>query len=487
MLFNTFTFVVFLSIVFSLHWFVLKPTKVKNLFLLLSSYIFYGCWNWKFLFLMFFTCLCSYLAGGAIEKHVEQDPKKSKMFLAVNVIVNLLILGVFKYYNFFIENISVFFHELGFHLDFPTVKLILPVGISFYTFQAISYTIDVYRRKIDSSKDPIAFFSFISFFPQLVAGPIERAINLLPQFEKERKFDYNMAVDGCRQMLWGYFKKMVIADGCAYYVNPVFAEPHSFSCLALMLGAVLFAFQIYADFSGYSSIAIGCAKLFGIQLQPNFLTPYFSKNIVEFWRRWHISLNRWFVDYVYIPFGGSRVPKIKIVRNVFVVFLLSGLWHGADWTFVLWGLFHACLFLPYVLFEKTKGNRDGDGDDKTGWAMNLGNVMQMIVTFGWVTIGWVFFRSASIAEIKNFFECLLRFRMYGEWDWIYFHNSILIFIGIVFMLVVEWLNRECQYDFQKLPQQRILRIFLYVSLITSCILSYYTTIESENTFIYFQF
>lgn len=339
MLFNSIEFLIFLPIVFALYWLSKKSLKLQNLLIVVVSYIFYGWWNYRFLFLIALTTACSFLSGLLVEKCERQRAKKA--ITISNITLNLGILGVYKYYNFFTDSFQQILNSLGMHADWPVLNLVLPVGISFYTFQALSYTIDVYNKKIEPTHDVVSFFAFISFFPQLVAGPIERATNLLPQFRKARTFDYSKAVDGCRQMLWGFFKKMVIADNAAFFVQKIFDAPESYHGLTLLVGAVLFSIQIYCDFSGYSDIAIGCARLFGIELRANFRFPYFSRNIAEFWRRWHISLNKWFVDYVYIPLGGSRVSKFKVIRNTFIIFLLSGLWHGANWTFVIWGG-HSC-------------------------------------------------------------------------------------------------------------------------------------------------
>ncbi len=343
MLFNSIEFAIFLPIVFLLYWFVFnRSLKLQNLFIVAVSYVFYGWWDWRFLFLIAFTSFCSWGSGLLIERY-NSKPKKAKTISTLNIVLNLLILGVFKYYDFFAKEFAELF---GLSSDGILLNIILPVGISFYTFQALSYSIDVYRGKLKPTHDIVQFFAFVSFFPQLVAGPIERAINLLPQFEKPRRFDYDIAVDGMRQILWGLFKKMVVADNCAVYVDQVFSNYQSHSGSTLLLAAVLFTFQIYGDFSGYSDIAIGTAKLFGIKLMRNFNMPYFSRDIAEFWRRWHISLTTWFRDYVYIPLGGSRVSKAKVVRNTFVIVLLSGFCHGANWSFSVGGAYHGLRCLP---------------------------------------------------------------------------------------------------------------------------------------------
>src|SRR5574344_1901223 len=310
MLFNSFEFLVFLPIVFFLYWFVFKKLKWQNALVVVASYVFYGWWDWRFLILIAFTTLCSYFSGLLLEK-TEGNNIRQKWISAGNITLNLVILGFFKYFNFFGESFADLLRVFGLNADWTTLNIILPVGISFYTFQALSYTIDVYRKKIEPTHDIVAFFAFISFFPQLVAGPIERATNLLPQFQKSRSFEYEQGVDGMRQMLWGFFKKIVIADNCATSVNQIFANYADMQSTTLILGAILFSIQIYCDFSGYSDIAIGCAKLFGIRLMRNFNNPYFSRDIAEFWRRWHISLTTWFRDYIYIPLGGSRTTKAK--------------------------------------------------------------------------------------------------------------------------------------------------------------------------------
>ena len=351
MLFNSIEFLLFLPIVFLLYWGVFhRNLRWQNAFLVLSSYVFYGWWDWRFLILIAFTSLCSWWSGLLIYK----NKSRSLVFLWLNIGTNLLILGTFKYFNFFVSNFVEAFALLGFSLHVTSLQLILPVGISFYTFQALSYSIDIYKEKIKPTEDYIAFFAYVSFFPQLVAGPIERATNLLPQILKSRSFKYEEAVDGCRQILWGFFKKVLIADNCAVYVDTVFNDYTQYNASTLWFGALMFTFQIYGDFSGYSDIAIGTAKLFGIRLKKNFNLPYFSRNVAEFWKRWHISLNTWFVDYVYIPLGGGRNGKWIKLRNTIIIFLTSGLWHGANWTYVFWGLYHALLFVPLIL---TGGNK----------------------------------------------------------------------------------------------------------------------------------
>lgn len=484
MLFNSLEFLVFLPIVFLLYWFVFKSLRLQNLLIVVASYVFYGWWDRKFLLLIAFTSLCSYASGIGIGINKEKgNTQQSKVLCIANVIVNLGILGVYKYYNFFVESFVSAFSSVGIALQSTTLNLILPVGISFYTFQALSYTIDVYKGKIEATKDIVSFFAFLSFFPQLVAGPIELATNLLPQFQCGRKFDYTYAVEGCRQMLWGFFKKVVIADNCAYYANIAFNNTDECGSVSLVLGALFFTFQIYGDFSGYSSIAIGCAKLFGISLRPNFLVPYFSRDIAEFWRRWHISLNKWFVDYVYIPLGGSRVSKIKVIRNTFVIFLLSGLWHGANWTYVCWGGYHACLFLPLIVLNKNHRYSGNFGANKIP---SPKEILGMLTTFCMVVFGWIIFRADSLEHISAFLEGILSMRanmtcyVSAKETW-----WLLLLIG--FMLIVEWINRNSIVEFQRLPNNSFVRNGLYILLISAVYVSYMLSVEDDKTFIYFQF
>lgn len=357
MLFNSIDFLIFLPTVFLLYWFVFqKNLKLQNLFLLAISYFFYCWWDWRFLFLILLCSGMNYVAGVLLASNDNQ--KKRKLILTLSCFFSLGLLCVFKYFNFFIDNFINAFALVGIQLQARTLNIILPVGISFYTFKALSYTIDVYKRKLKPTKDIIAFFLFVAFFPQLLAGPIDRATNLLPQFYIKRSFEYDKAADGMRQILWGLFKKIVIADNCATYVNQISANYQTLPASTLVLGAVYFSFQIYGDFSGYSDIAIGTSRLFGFSSIRNFSIPYFSRDIAEFWRRWHISLTAWFRDYLYIPLGGNRGTKFHVVRNVFIIFLVCGFWHGANWTFIVWGLINALYFVPLFLLGKNRKNID---------------------------------------------------------------------------------------------------------------------------------
>lgn len=480
MLFNSFEFLIFLPIVFLLYWFVFKPLKWQNLFVVAASYLFYGWWDWRFLILIAITTFCSYASGLLIQKYSGRR-RHQRIVCASNILLNLIILGIFKYLNFFGENFALLLDALGFKCDWVTLDILLPVGISFYTFQALSYTIDVYRGNIQPTRNIVAFFAFISFFPQLVAGPIERATNLLPQFLVPRKFDYAKAVDGMRQILWGLFKKMVVADNCAVAVNMIFDQYQSFDGLTLFIGALLFTFQIYGDFSGYSDIAIGTARLFGINLMRNFNYPYFSRDIAEFWRRWHISLTTWFRDYLYFPLGGSRRGKWKSIRNTFIIFLVSGMWHGANWTFICWGAYNAALFLPLLI---SGHNRRYTGVVAQGRLLpSLKELLQMAVTFLLVVIGWIIFRAENINDAFNYITLMVT----DFTPCVPQHGKNALFYAAL-LLVVEWLHRDKQFGLQisyggGLLARRTVRWAIYV------VLALFTLLwaGTQEEFIYFQF
>lgn len=468
MLFTSIEFFVFLPVVFVLYWLLNRYTRWQNLLVVVASYVFYGWWDWRFLLLIAFTSLCSYFSGLLIG-----SGRWRKTSLWSNIIVNLAILGLFKYYDFFAAELASL---LGCSGDNAMLNLILPVGISFYTFQALSYSIDVYQKKLEPTHDSVAFFAYVSFFPQLVAGPIERATNLLPQFQQKRLFDYTTAVDGIRQMLWGFFKKLVVADNCASFVDNIWGHIAGQSSLNLAMAAALFSIQIYCDFSGYSDIAIGTAKLFGIRLMRNFNVPYFSRDIAEFWRRWHISLTTWFRDYIYIPLGGSRVNKARVVRNIFVIFLVSGFWHGANWTFLLWGAFHALLFLPLILLGKNRKYTDIVADGR--WLPNIKELCQILLTFILTALGWILFRSQSISEAGIFYQ-----EMFSNG-----FNSTNIPLRticfVVVMLVVEWLQRSREHglDMSRV-HSGIVRYACYLSILAFIFIFG----VFNETFIYFQF
>ena len=481
MLFNSFEFLIFLPIVFLLYWFVFRTRRWQNLLVVIASYFFYGWWDWRFLLLIALTSLCSYGSGLLLE-HFEDQRRKQKIVSALNIVLNLGILGVFKYYNFFIENLDALLSVLGWRLDWVTMAVILPVGISFYTFQALSYTIDVYQKKLPATHDIIEFFAYISFFPQLVAGPIERATNLLPQFQKKRHFDEDKALDGFRQMLWGFFKKLVIADNCATIVNGYWDSYQELPGLTLFLVGVFFTFQIYCDFSGYSDIAIGCARLFGFNLMRNFNFPYFSRSIPEFWRRWHISLTTWFRDYIYFPLGGSRCDKWKIIRNVYIVWGISGLWHGANWTFVCWGLFHATLLAVYNLFGiNTKYNNVVTFGRNLPTAKEL---FQMTLTFFLAVIGWIIFRAETMTQAVDYLSLMLTNKFYDP-------SCLQVKSYLCYcllLMLVEWLQRDKQHALQW--KQTILENKRWLQCAVDYIIMFLIVFVGNfqgNQFIYFQF
>lgn len=452
------------------------------MFVVVASSIFYGWWDWRFLILIYITITISYITSLMIVRYV----KWGGVIAGLNILINLGILCYYKYLNFFADSLRVLFSQFGYQLDWFTLDVLLPVGISFYTFQALSYSIDVIRGNIRPTKDFIAFAAYISFFPQLVAGPIERSTQLLPQFLKRREFDYDTAVDGMRQILWGFFKKLIIADNCAYLANQIFDNYEVCNGSLLALGALFFTFQIYGDFSGYSDIAIGTAKLFGIQLMRNFNLPYFSRDIAEFWRRWHISLNKWFVDYVYIPLGGSRCGRLINIRNILIVFLLSGLWHGANWTFVVWGAYNGILIIIYLQLGMNKKRSEIISPNR--FIPSMREILEMIVTFSLVVIGWIIFRAESLQHAIGYFngmisQSLAQVPNFRDID----VGSMQLCYTLVFICVlqiVEWSLRKKRFGLDLSHCSHwLLRWSIYLSIIAML------TIFSgeQEKFIYFQF
>ena len=482
MLFNSIDFAVFLPIVFLLYWLVAgNNQQFQNLLIVIASYVFYGWWDWRFLFLIFFSTCIDYFIG--IKLKNEAVERNRKVLLWISLIINLSILGIFKYYNFFIENFVTAFSVFGVELKAHSLNIILPVGISFYTFQTLSYAIDVYKRKLTPNEDFIAFTAFVSFFPQLVAGPIERAQNLLPQFHKSRSFDYTKATDGMRQILWGLFKKIVIADNCAVFADQVFNNSAEMNGSTLILGVLFFAFQIYGDFSGYSDIAIGTAKLFGIHLMKNFAFPYFSRDIAEFWRRWHISLSSWFRDYVYIPLGGSHGSIYTKVRNVLIIFILSAFWHGAKWTFMAWGVLHAFYFLPLLL---NKSHRKHVGVvAKSKRLPSLREFFQITTTFGLTILAWVFFRAESMSQAINMFSTIFSASLFEFPDFWEMRKAIPTIILTIIFVLIEWQGREQEFAIEKLSYQwkTPFRYAFYYLLVFTI----FWFGGKEQAFIYFQF
>ena len=483
MLFNSIDFAIFLPIVFLLYWFVVnKNLKSQNLLITVASYTFYGWWDWRFLSLILFSTLIDYSIGRKLSN--EQNTSKRKVLLWISITANLGFLGFFKYYNFFLDNFITAFSFFGTSINIQGLNIILPVGISFYTFQTLSYTIDVYKRKLEPTKDFIAFSAFVSFFPQLVAGPIERATNLLPQFYKKRSFDYNKAIDGLRQVLWGLFKKIVIADNCAQFANEIFNYSADYSGSTLLLGAIFFTFQIYGDFSGYSDIAIGTSRLFGFNLKQNFAFPYFSRDIAEFWRRWHISLSTWFRDYLYIPLGGSRGGTWMKIRNTFAIFIVSGFWHGANWTFIVWGALNALYFLPLLLLNKNRTNTNTVAEGK--YFPTFKEFLQIGITFSLTVFAWIFFRSENIGHALHYLATIFSKSLFSFPHFSQMGLAFKTIILIVIFIIIEWLGRDKQYAIENIitVKNNGFRYILYIGIIITIMLM---GNFNENQFIYFQF
>jgi len=488
MLFNSIEFTIFLPLVFVLYWaFFAKNIKSKNIFFVIISYIFYGWWDWRFLFLIIISSFVDYFVGRKIP--VAKTKKIKNSLLILSIFVNLGFLMFFKYFNFFIDNFHQAFTFFGMPFNKRTLSIVLPVGISFYTFQTMSYSIDVYREKLKPTKDIFAFFAYVSFFPQLVAGPIERAINLLPQFYTPKKFDYKEAADGMRQILWGFFKKIVIADNAAVFVNDIFSNYTDYNGSTLLIGGFFFAFQIYGDFSGYSDIAIGTARLFGFKLMRNFAFPYFSRDIAEFWRRWHISLSSWFKDYLYIPLGGSRGTKTKIIMNTFIIFIVSGFWHGANWTFVAWGALNALYFIPLFLSKKNRKNIDIVAKGK--FFPSIKEIFQIGTTFFLTIIAWIFFRAENITMAFNYLKRVFSRTLFSapHMDHSFEISQVIpvytLFIMIFVLIFTEWIQRDKQHGLEF--NGKIKPFFKYSVYLVVMFLILIFGNFSKTEFIYFAF
>lgn len=478
MLFNSIHFALFLPAVFFLYWFVTnKNLTLQNILLLVASYFFYACWDWRFLFLLIFSTLLDYYTG--IKMHASKNQSQKKFWFWLSISINLGFLGVFKYYNFFAESFSQGLSNLGLQVHPYTLNVLLPVGISFYTFHGLSYVIDIYKNRITPEKNFIDYSVFVSFFPLLVAGPIERATHLLPQIQKERKFNYTQAIDGLKQILWGLFKKIVIADQCAKFANMIFNGADHYSGSTLLLGALLFTFQIYGDFSGYSDIALGTARLFGIELLKNFSFPYFSRDIAEFWRRWHISLSSWFRDYLYIPLGGSKGGTWMKIRNTFIIFLVSGFWHGANWTFLVWGFLNALFIMPSILLNTNRTNLDTVAAGK--YLPSLKELLAMSVTFSLTVFAWIFFRAEDLTHAIGYIAKLFSSSLFVKPEVI----PLLPIVFVIVFMVIEWIGRESAYAIASLDAKwpRMLRWTFYYLLV----LAMFFYAGSEQQFIYFQF
>jgi D-alanyl-lipoteichoic acid acyltransferase DltB (MBOAT superfamily) len=481
MLFNSLNFAIFLPIVFILYWFVTnKKLMVQNSMLLLVSYIFYGWWDWRFTFLLLFSTLLDYYSGIKIQE--SSNDRIRKFWLVLSIGINLGFLGFFKYYNFFVVQFADLLKNVGFSVNESSLmilKIVLPVGISFYTFHGLSYIIDIYKKRITARYNFVNYALFVSYFPLLVAGPIERATHLLPQIEVPRKFNYSLAADGLRQILWGLFKKIVIADNCAYYANMIFNDPGAYNGSTLFLGALFFTFQIYGDFSGYSDIALGTSKLFGIRLLQNFSFPYFSRDIAEFWRRWHISLSSWFKDYLYIPLGGSKGGTFMRLRNTFIIFLVSGFWHGANWTFIVWGLLNALYFVPLLLSEKNRQHLNIVAEGRL--LPTFGDTLRIGTTFILTVFAWIFFRAASVTQAWEIITSIFSSSILQPLQIL--PKILILLLG--FFMTVEWVGREGHYGLEKIGYRwpKILRWLFYCLLLV--MIAMYS--GSEETFIYFQF
>ena len=478
MLFNSLHFAFFLPLVFVFYWFAFnKSIKYQNILLLISSYFFYACWDWRFLFLLVFSTVLDYFTGIKME---ESKSNKLRVFwFWLSISINLGFLGVFKYYNFFATSFEKALENFGLYVNPWTLKIILPVGISFYTFHGLSYVIDIYKNRIKAENNFIDYSVFVSFFPLLVAGPIERATHLLPQIQKKRIFNYSKSVDGLRQILWGLFKKIVIADQCAEHANLIFNNYNDYSSLGLIAGAVFFSLQIYCDFSGYSDIALGTARLFGIDLLRNFAFPYFSRDIAEFWRRWHISLSSWFKDYLYIPLGGSKGGAWMKVRNTFIIFLVSGFWHGANWTFIVWGFLNALFIMPSIIFNTNRNNLEIVAQGKL--FPTFKELFSIISTFSLVVFAWIFFRAENLEHAMNFIKRIVtnptfvtELKVRGD-----------LLILILFFTIIEWIGREEQFGLAKigLKWKSPLRYIMYFVIIVTL----FWFGGKEQQFIYFEF
>lgn len=484
MLFNSLDFLIFLPIVFILYWFGTKGNiRVQNILLLISSYFFYACWDWRFMFLLIFSTLLDYFTGIKIYQSANQ---RTKMFwLWLSVLINLGFLGVFKYYNFFSASFADGLSLLGLNANLGSLQVILPVGISFYTFHGLSYVIDIYKNRIEPERNFIDYSVFVSFFPLLVAGPIERATHLLPQILRKREFNYTKAVDGLRQILWGLFKKIVIADNCAEFANVIFNNSSEYSGSAHVLGALFFTFQIYCDFSGYSDIALGTARLFGIELLRNFAFPYFSRDIAEFWRRWHISLSSWFKDYLYIPLGGSKGGMWMKIRNTFIIFIVSGFWHGANWTFIVWGGLNALYIMPSIIFNTNRNNLDIVAKGRI--LPSLKEFSSICVTFMLTVIAWIFFRSADVSHALKYISEMFSPSLFTMPEYAEIGGARMLSVVVLTgaFLIVEWLGREQQYAIAHLglKWKPFYRYSFYYVIIYAIVFFG----GKEQEFIYFQF
>jgi D-alanyl-lipoteichoic acid acyltransferase DltB (MBOAT superfamily) len=478
MLFNSLGFAVFFPIVFFLYWFVVnKNLKLQNILILVSSYFFYSCWDWRFLFLLVFSTVLDFFTG--IKMDESKTESRKKFWFWLSIIVNLGFLGVYKYYNFFADSFAELVSHFGLELDLWTIKVILPVGISFYTFHGLSYVIDIYKNRIKPERNFVDYSVFVSFFPLLVAGPIERATHLLPQVKQKRIFNYQKASSGAKQIIWGLFKKVVIADNCAEFANIIFNNNAHLSGSSHLVGALFFTFQIYGDFSGYSDIALGTARLLGFDLLKNFSFPYFSRDIAEFWRRWHISLSSWFRDYLYIPLGGSKGGTLSKVRNTFIIFIVSGFWHGANYTFIIWGFLNALFIMPSILFNYNRNNLEIVAKGK--YLPSFKDLFAMLITFSLTVFAWIFFRADTVSKAIDFIKPIFSKSVFAS----PIPTSKSLFLLIILFMSIEWIGRESEFALENIGKSwnKFFRwsFFYLIALII------FLFAGKEQQFIYFQF
>lgn len=476
MLFNSLEFIVFLPIAFLMYWFVFyKTLKLQNSFLLISSYIFYAWWSWEFVLMLALITFLDFIYGFLV---ASSSSKISKFFLVLSIINNLGILFLFKYYNFFIDQINLVSSS-----NYPIINYVLPVGISFYTFHGMSYVLDIYSGKQKPIKSLIEYGLFVSFFPLLVAGPIERASHLLPQIKKKRSFDYNQAISGCKLILWGMFKKVVIADSLSPIADNIFTHYYDFNAISLIIGVIAFSFQIYGDFSGYSDIALGTSKLFGFELLSNFKFPYFSRNLGEFWKRWHISLSSWFRDYLYIPLGGSKINTTITIRNTFVIFLISGFWHGASWNFIIWGIIHALFFIPLLIFPSKTNIKDLVGRESN--IPSIKELIQILITYSVVCIAWIFFRANDLSHSFKYIYRII-YSIINEPSQIFkIPLGVSAFLYIIPFVILDWRFRKNEREVFGSHNDHYIQYFTL--LVTVLFLLNSIVLQQNSSFIYFQF
>ncbi|MGF1583117.1 MAG: MBOAT family O-acyltransferase [Gemmataceae bacterium] len=484
MTFTTLTFLAFLAVVFSLYW-ATPSRRLQNALLLAASYFFYGWWDARFCLLLLSSSVVDFLVGRGLTATTSEV--KRRWILAVSVASNLGVLVAFKYFDFFVDNFRLVCEQLGWPVSVPALRWVLPVGLSFYTFQTMSYTFDVYSRKINATRSLLDYLAYVSFFPQLVAGPIERATHLLPQFFERRSFVYEKGVDGCRQILWGFFKKLLIADRLGAFVDEVYGSLGTADGPRVVFATLAFAFQIYCDFSAYSDIAIGTAKLFGFDLNRNFAYPYFSQSVTEFWRRWHMSLAKWLRDYVYIPLGGNRMGRWRTAFNILAVFGLSGLWHGASWNFVVWGLLMGGVVVIEAILQASQTSDPVPGGSSR--FPTVVSTLKMAFVFSVVGMGWIFFRAESLGEAVHALETIV-----ASWNPNVWNEYVTVVVSdsgiqkviwlVTLLLLFEWFQRRHPYPLYFPQLHRWQRWAIYALLLWSIL---FIGPVTNRSFIYFTF